>query len=659
MGRKINHLPLLPMFSGVVAGIVLCDIFGGWVGATVAIATLIVSVLRGWNIVVGVMAGVAVGWISMSFNKVELPETLPDDKDRITGRICSVREVNAGRSMVMETNGMRVMLTVPGLLPEVAVDDIVSITGHWSEPIFPTDLPGEENGSRSARRERLSMRCFVAHDSLVVIEHESTLAGTMWRWRNSLIDILLNSDLSEGASQLVTAVITGEDEMLDENSRERFASAGVAHILALSGAHVAVLTLLLGWMLLPLSLMGLRKWRWGVTILLLWLFALMVGMPASVVRSVIMATVILAGMILERPRSGINGWCLAGILILIFRPWELWSAGFQLTFLATLAILVVAPLLSRLKIKEFLIRWIVTSIGVTLAATVATGFVSAWHFHEFPLMFIVGNLIMVVLMPVLLVGGVLVLLCGFMGNGGGWIADGVNWVYELTEKCIGGIASVDCGVVTDIYIPEWLVLVLVSATLVWLFALEMRKISVAVGAFLVLGWGVGVQSIGYSAEEGEELWVTREKDCTQLLLRRGNEMSIVRLSPLPVSEQDSIDLVERYGRYISQSGMARLNVNDDYSEVADSLGLLKIAGKRIALIGGDWKGMLPGALDYLIVTEGYRDSVAWLARDSVAKQILVGSDVNKIRAERYVRELREAGVDSWWIGDKPLHLKTR
>lgn len=141
-----------------------------------------------------------------------------------------------------------------------------------------------------------------------------------------------------------------------------------------------------------------------------------------------------------------------------------------------------------------------------------------------------------------------------------------------------------------------------------------------------------------------------------MLVRRGDGVDIVRVAPLPVSQTDSLKLARRYDRYFNDNGVRRLNIWSDPTAVTDSTGLLSVAGKRIALIGGGKVESLPGRLDFLIITEGFRDSVVWLARAGVADRILVGSDVSKIRALRHVRELREAGMESWWLGDTPLHL---
>lgn len=645
------------MLCGVVTGVVVYGLAEEWAVGVAAVALMMLAAWRGMRVATGLLAGLALGWMSAALNSVELPDRFPDDKERITGRIRSVKEVATGRGMVMDTDAGRVMLTVPGLLPEVEPDDVVSVTGRWSPAVYPVDLPGEYDGRATARSERLSMRCYVAHDSLIVLGRYPSLEGLMWRWRARVVSLVMSSGLDDGAGQMVTAILTGEGDVVADGRRERFAAAGVAHILALSGAHVAILSMIAGWMLLPLSLMRLRKWRWGVTIVLLWLFALFTGMPVSVVRSVIMASVIMTGMMLERPRSGINGWCLAGIVILLFRPWELWSAGFQLSFLATLAILVTYPLLGRLPIRNVVARWFVMTVGVTLAATIATGFVSAWHFHQFPLTFIVANIVVVALMPLLITGGIVVLVCASLGFSGGWAAEGVNFIYGIIESVVDGMAGIG-GVVIGIYIPLWLVIAMTVAVLVCLFATEARRMAVAFGALLVMAWGVGVIAVGAPYAQGEELWVTRDKDCCQMVVRRGGRVDVVRVSPVPVSPGDSLDIVRRYDCYLRENGVKALSVGNDPRMVTDSLGLLQIAGKRLAFVGGETMEV-PGRLDYIIVTQSYRDSVVWLARLGVADHILMGSDVRKIRARRLVRELREAGVESWWLGDSVLHLSSQ
>ena len=87
----------------------------------------------------------------------------------------------------------------------------------------------------------------------------------------------------------MSALTVGYKEELSEDLRETYQVAGVSHILALSGMHIAVLWGLLCWILRPLDRSCLLRWvKCGIIVLLLWTFAFLVGLPPSVIRAVVM-----------------------------------------------------------------------------------------------------------------------------------------------------------------------------------------------------------------------------------------------------------------------------------------------------------------------------------------------------------------------------------
>ncbi len=145
---------------------------------------------------------------------------------------------------------------------------------------------------------------------------------------------------------LFAAMVLGDDSLLLRNVREEFQATGVYHLLVVSGMNVALLALAVFWLARRL-----RAPEWAaalVTIALSVFYAYIAGMGVPIQRAVLMLTVVLLARLLYRDRSALNATGFAALVVLALSPGALFEAGFQLTFLALLAIAGISlPLLER------------------------------------------------------------------------------------------------------------------------------------------------------------------------------------------------------------------------------------------------------------------------------------------------------------------------
>jgi len=181
------------------------------------------------------------------------------------------------------------------------------------------------------------------------------LAGTsgsrlgFWRsrMRNGILRHVRELGLwSREDAALFAAMIVGDDSMLLCGVREEFQQTGVYHLLVVSGMNVALLALAVFWLARRLRL---PQWPASLlTIALSVFYAYIAGMGVPIVRAVLMLSLYLVARLLYRDRSGLNATGFAALVVLALSPEALFDAGFQLTFLALLAITGISvPLLER------------------------------------------------------------------------------------------------------------------------------------------------------------------------------------------------------------------------------------------------------------------------------------------------------------------------
>ncbi|HEY6308923.1 MAG TPA: ComEC/Rec2 family competence protein [Candidatus Angelobacter sp.] len=170
-----------------------------------------------------------------------------------------------------------------------------------------------------------------SHIRRSILEHMSNPATGLWGREDAA---------------LFAAMVLGDDSLLMRNVREEFQATGVYHLLVVSGMNVALLALAVYWLARRL-----RAPEWAaalVTIALSAFYAYVAGMGVPIQRAVLMLTVFLAARLLYRDRPALNATGFAAVVVLAISPGALFEAGFQLTFLALLAIAGISlPLLER------------------------------------------------------------------------------------------------------------------------------------------------------------------------------------------------------------------------------------------------------------------------------------------------------------------------
>jgi competence protein ComEC len=169
----------------------------------------------------------------------------------------------------------------------------------------------------------------------------------LYEWRQFLL-ARINQKFSPETGGVLQAALLGNRYYLSRDAAERFREAGTFHVLVISGLHISFIG---GLVLFSMRRITKRRgWQFIVSTLFLWAYAVGVGAESSVVRAALMFTMIALAPLVSRRAQALNALGGAALILLVWRPGELFDASFQLTFLSVLMIIVIAwPLLSKLK----------------------------------------------------------------------------------------------------------------------------------------------------------------------------------------------------------------------------------------------------------------------------------------------------------------------
>ena len=268
---------------------------------------------------------------------------------------------------------------------------------------------------------------------------------------------------------LGTALVLGFKDDIDQATRQAYANTGTTHIMAVSGLQVGLLFAALQWLLARVPLGGSARRRRlltaGLGLGLIWSYAWLTGLSASVLRATVMFTLVLVARAWERQSSILNTLSAAAFLLLLYNPYLLCDVGFQLSFLAVLSIVYVHPRIVRwLDVRNYVLdyrrswhsplvqrgwraaagladaAWQLTALSV--AAQLATFPLGLYYFHQFPFNFLLSNLIavpissaavyvgVVLLVTKGLVASAMLVLPASLGPWLDWLPRAVGWVFE-------------------------------------------------------------------------------------------------------------------------------------------------------------------------------------------------------------------------------------
>ena len=273
---------------------------------------------------------------------------------------------------------------------------------------------------------------------LVAGEGRMSLKERMRRVRHHLYSAYLYPTFEGDVLGVLSALTLGDRRGVSDRLRAVYSDVGAAHALALSGLHVGVVYCVLAFVLR--GVLRRRAVRWVGELLIvamLWAFALMVGMSASVVRAVAMCTLYaLARWLADGTSSSLHVLSLAALLMLLVCPLYLFDVGFQLSFMAMAAILWIEPRVEELLCRGRLHPLLSYPVGVvcmSLTAQLGTFPLVVYYFGTFPTYFLVANLIVVPCLSLVLVLAFVWL--GMASVGMPWSA----WVGEWLQQLVGGM----------------------------------------------------------------------------------------------------------------------------------------------------------------------------------------------------------------------------
>jgi len=372
----------------------------------------------------------------------------PDERDTYTNLTLQVEsltplEMDPAVAAPDAVGGRLLLRAFPGT--EYHYGQRISVRGKLQTP------PEGSEFSYRAYLERKGILSLMSYGSIKVLEDDAgnPILAAIYRLKDRS-QATLQTIFPSPESDLLSGILLGNDNGLSPELKEAYNLTGTSHIIAISGFNIALLAGLITALLN--RTMGAR--RGAITaIVILALYTILVGAEAPVVRAAIMGSFAMLGTLLGRRNNGLNTMGITVLAMCLLNPNIPWDIGFQLSFMATLGLVLYAqPLeafaLDRLgrHLKPETITRLAAPLSeyllFTLIAQVMVLPLLAYHFGQLSWLFLIANPLILFLQPLVMILGGVALLGGLVYPGLGKVLGYLAWPFAAyTNQVVTWLAT--------------------------------------------------------------------------------------------------------------------------------------------------------------------------------------------------------------------------
>lgn len=325
-------------------------------------------------------------------------------------------------------------------VPQLQYGDKILISKKLQQ-IKNSGNPGSFNYQRYSIFQQVSHNVFLKKNNWILLDKKDAnpFKQFLFSARENVLKILrTNMRGKDDQLAIAEALLIGYKEDLDKDLVQAYSNTGVVHIIAISGMHLGLIYIMLIWLFNKIPFIK-RSPVFKVILILacLWLFALLTGGSASILRAAVMFSFIAIGKSFNRLTSIFNPLAASAFLLLCWNPYYLWDVGFQLSYLAVSGIVIFQrPIYHLFFVKNWWINKVWQLTSITLAAQVLTFPVCMYYFHQFPTLFLFTNILLVPLSTIILYVEILLVAFAWIPVTGEWLGKIIWALVWLMNKII-------------------------------------------------------------------------------------------------------------------------------------------------------------------------------------------------------------------------------
>lgn len=413
--------------------------------------------------------------------------------------------------------------------------DIVLIPAKYEE-VEPSYNPGEFDFKSYLRDKQIYFQIFLQTGQVknILRNAGNPIISFALSLRQDLVKKFYRYIPDQEASSLAATLILGYRADLNRDLVEAYSKTGTMHVLSVSGMHVGIVFLVLSFLLKPMNrTKKLILIRAIIIIALIWFYSLLTGFSPSVCRSALMLSFVVLGKAMNKNQNTYNLIAISAFFLLLYDPYYLFDVGFQLSYLAVTGLVYFHPIIyNAFYIKNKLLDHVWSYCALSIAAQLATFPLSLYYFHQFPMYFLLSNLLIVLPVAVIMYAGIAFLIIPYsliiypLGKF-------LNWLINFTNGILYKIEKLPFSAMEGIWVSNFEYLLISSLVILLVFWHSLRnKISIWLALLIcfILADSLSFKSIQNFGRQ-ELIFYSLRKNTAIAYLHQGRSVIITDLKP--------------------------------------------------------------------------------------------------------------------------------
>lgn len=294
--------------------------------------------------------------------------------------------------------------------------DLLLIPANY-DSINPPYNPGEFDYQSYLSDRQIYFQAFLTSDQIYLLDRHrgNPIISFALQLRKQLIQKFRHYLPDESAAAFASTLVLGYRAELSKELIDAYAKTGTMHVLSVSGMHVGIVFMVLNLILKFMDkTSNTRLIRAILIITVIWFYALLTGFSAPACRAAVMLSFIVLGKALNKRQNTYNLIAISAFLLLLYNPYYLLDAGFQLSYLAVTGIVFFhSRIYQTITIKNKMLDYMWSYSALSIAAQLATLPISIYYFHQFPVYFLFSNLFIVIPVSLIMYAGILFMFIPF------------------------------------------------------------------------------------------------------------------------------------------------------------------------------------------------------------------------------------------------------
>ncbi len=512
--------------------------------------------------------------------------------------------------------------------------------------------PGEFNYQKYLFNRNIFQQVYVKSTNWKKLtETENGILTFADKARDKLLSIFKDNQLQGDEFAVISALLLGYQDKIDQETLRNFSGAGIVHILSVSGLHVGIIFMVLSYLLSFLNKTSRgSKFRIVLIMLIIWLYALITGLSPPILRSAFMFSMILFAELLDRKSTIYQSILISLFVLLLINPFFLFDTGFQLSYLAVIGIVFFQkPIVNLFSPKYRILKMAWQLTAVSIAAQLATLPLTLLYFHQFPTYFIIANLIAIPYTNVLMFMGIAVicfspmsLISNFMGA---VLAKCLMWFNDV----ISYVNLIPFSSIQNIHFDVADALILAIIIMIMAIGIEKRNLKVILPLIIFIFIFSTKQLIEkISISDNKNITVYCIKNHTAIAFTNGSKCSLITDSS--INQQSSFWKMNISNNLIDSriSAVSFLNNNMLINENTFRYNnLIQFYDTRICIEDSSVSLQKHDAImpvDLLVITQKTKKNIERILYEFQPKQVVADASISPFYTNKWLLACKKASI---------------